>query len=141
VLKELPCEIVHLVTSSQERRDAGNPLFPINLTDLVLRHSSANHKRETIAWSKRRQASAERLAVFLVWRNYMNGRREKVRGSPTPAQVRGMLDHRVDVAELLERRLFVSRIQLPSRWGEYYSRTVNTRVLDRQRRHALRYAV
>jgi hypothetical protein len=76
-----------------------------------------------------------------VWRNYMKGRREKVRGSPTPAQARGMLDHRVDVAELLERRLFVSRIELPSRWAEYYGRTVSTRVLPRQRRHALRYAV
>jgi hypothetical protein len=52
-----------------------------------------------------------------------------------------MLDHRVDVAELLERRLFVSRIKLPSRWAEYYWRTVRTRVLPRQRRHALRYAV
>jgi hypothetical protein len=141
VFKKLLCEINHLVTSSKERRDAGNPLFPANLADMLVRHSSANHKRETIAWSKRRQASAERLAVFLVWRNYLNGRREKVRGSPTPAQARGMMDHRVDVAELLERRLFVSHIRLPARWEEYYRRTVSTRVLPRQRRHELRYAV
>jgi transposase-like protein len=140
-LRGLPCEVIHLVTSSRERRDGRNPLFPINLADLLLRHSSANHKRETIAWSKRRQASAERLAVFLVWRNYVKGRREKVRGSPTPAQVRGMLDHRLDVGELLERRLFVSRIALPERWQEYYWRTVRTRVLPRQRRHELKYAV
>ncbi len=141
VLRKLPCEIIHLVTSSKERRDAGNPLFPINLTDLLVRHSSANHKRETIAWSKRRQASAERLAVFLVWRNYMKGRREKARGSPTPAEARGMMDHRVDVAELLERRLFVSRIRLPERWREYYRRAVSTRVLAVERRHELKYAV
>jgi hypothetical protein len=44
------------------------------------------------------------------------------------------------VAELLERRLFVSRIELPSRWAEYYGRTVSTRVLPRERRHTLRYA-
>jgi len=31
--------------------------------DLWLRHGSANHKRETIAWSKRRQRAMERLAV------------------------------------------------------------------------------
>ena len=139
-MKGLPCEIIHLVTSSRERRDADNPLFPVNLADMLVRHSSANHKRETIAWSKRRQASSERLAVFLVWRNYMKGRREKVRGSPTPAQARGMLDHRVEVGELLERRLFVSQSRLPARWLEYYWRTVSTRVLPRQRRHALRYA-
>jgi hypothetical protein len=73
-IRQLACEVTHLVTSSRERRDARNRLFPVNLADMLLRHSSANHKRETIAWSKRRQASAERLAVFLVWRNYMKGR-------------------------------------------------------------------
>jgi hypothetical protein len=141
VIRDLPCEVIHLVTSSKERRNGGNPLFPINLLDTLIRHSSANHKRQTIAWSKRRQSSAERLAVFLVWRNYMNGRREKKRGSPTPAQARGMLDHRVGVPELLERRLFVSRCPLPVRWDQYYWKAVLTRVLPNQRRHALRYAV
>lgn len=140
-LRDLPCEITHLVTSSRDRRDAGNPLFPVNLADMMLRHSSANHKRETIAWSKRRQASAERLAIFLVWRNYMKGRREKARGSPTPAQARGTMDHRLDIRELLARRLFVSQIRLPERWLQYYWRTVETRVLPRQRRHELSYAM
>lgn len=139
-LRNLGCEITHLVTSSRERRDAGNPLFPINVADMLLRHSSANHRRETIAWSKRRQASAERLAVFLVWRNYLKGRREKARGSPTPAQARGLVDHRLSVGELLERRLFVGHAQLPERWRQYYWREVSTRVLERQRRHELRYA-
>ena len=63
-IRQLRCEVTHLVTSSKERRDARNRLFPVNLADMLLRHSSANHKRETIAWSKRRQASAERFAVF-----------------------------------------------------------------------------
>jgi transposase-like protein len=139
-IKALRCEVMHLVTSSKERRDANNRLFPVNLADLVLRHSSANHKRETIAWSKRRQASAERLAAFLVWRNYMKSRREKQPRGPTPAQARGSTDHRVTIDELLERRLFVSRTRLPQRWVEYYWRDVSTRALPRQRRHDLRYA-
>ena len=140
-IKQLSCEVIHRVTSSKDRRDAGNPLFPVNLLDGLVRHSSANHKRETIAWSKRRQASAERLAVFLVWRNYMKGRREKIRGSPTPAQARGSMDHRLDVQELLAGRIFVSRCRLPERWEQYYWRAVDTRALPRQRRHDLRYAM
>ena len=52
-----------------------------------------------------------------------------------------MLEHRLELAELLERRLFVSRIALPERWQEYYWRRVRTRVLARQRRHELKYAV
>jgi transposase-like protein len=141
-IRQLACRVRHLVTSSRARRDASNRLFPVNAADCLIRHSSANHKRETIAWSKRRQASSERLAVFVVWRNYMKGRREKVRGSPTPAQARGQMDHRVDVVELLSRRLFVSQIPLPAQWAEYYWRRVRTRALGpRQRCHALRYAV
>jgi hypothetical protein len=112
----------------------------VNLADMLLRHSSANHKRETIAWSKRRQASAERLAVFLVWRNYMKSRREKQPRGPTPAEARGAVDHRVTIGELLERRIFVSRSNLPARWVEYYWRMVNTRALPTQRRHELKYA-
>ncbi len=139
-LRNLGSEITHLVTSSRERRDAGNPLFPINLAAMLLRHSSANHRRETIAWSKRRQASAERLAVFLVWRNYLKGRTEKARGSPTPAQARGTLARRPSVKELLACRLFAGLTALPARWAEYYWRRVKTRALPRQRSHELRYA-
>ena len=47
--------IEHWVTSSKERRTLANPLFPVNLADLLLRHGSANHRRETIAFSKRRR--------------------------------------------------------------------------------------
>ncbi len=139
-IRSLGCTVTHLVTSSKERRDADNPLFPVNLADLLLRHSSANHKRETIAWSKRRQASAERLAVFLVWRNYMKSRREKKPGGPTPAEARGTLDHRVTIDELLVRRIFVRHIGLPVRWDAYYWRCIETRALPRQRRHELKYA-
>ncbi|MHB8079886.1 MAG: hypothetical protein ACYDIE_11610, partial [Candidatus Krumholzibacteriia bacterium] len=60
----LDCRINHRITSAKDRRDADNELFEVNLMDLVIRHSQANHKRETIAASKRRQASAERLAML-----------------------------------------------------------------------------
>jgi hypothetical protein len=43
-----------------------NPLFPVNLADLLLRHSSVNHKRETLAFSKRRQGALYRVAIWVV---------------------------------------------------------------------------
>ena len=46
----------HRITPGREHRDQHNSLWEVNLLDLLIRHSSANHKRETIAWSKRRQA-------------------------------------------------------------------------------------
>ena len=39
----------HETTSSRASRTPQNPLFPVNLADLLMRHCSAIHKRETIA--------------------------------------------------------------------------------------------
>ena len=134
------CTVVHDVTSSRAYRDRNNKLWEVNLLDVLIRHCGANHRRETIAWSKRRQASAERLGVFLVWRNYMKGRREKVRGSPTPAMARGMTDHHYAVDDVLGGRIFRTLVALPPRWRAYYKRTVTTRALGSHREHNLKYA-
>ena len=61
--------LLHQVTKSTAHRDPHNPLFAVNLLDLLIRHGGANHKRETIAFSKRRQGAAYRLAILQVWRN------------------------------------------------------------------------
>ena len=139
-LRRVPCRIRHDITSSKARRTRSNPLWEVNLLDLLIRHSNANHKRETIAWSKRRQASAERLAILAVWRNYMKGRREKVRGSPTPAMTRGMTRHVYQVDDILAGRIFREHVVLPPRWSQYYQRTVETRALGPHRYHTLKYA-
>ncbi len=139
-MRGLAPRIHHLTTASKERRDSHNPLWEVNLGDLLIRHCSANHKRETIAWSKRRQASAERLAIFLVWRNYVKGRREKVRGSPTPAMARGMLEHPLAIEDILQERLFPTRVALPPRWACYYRRVIETRGLRGQRERLRQYA-
>jgi len=139
-LQRVPCHIRHDVTSSRARRNRSNPLWEANLVDLLIRHSGANHRRETIAWSKRRQASAEHLTVFLVWRNYMKGRREKIRGSPTPAMVRGMTTRVYKVDDILAGRIFHEHVKLPPRWSMYYERAVETRALGPHRRHTLKYA-
>jgi len=139
-MTQLKTEISHRVTPGSRHRDKNNSLWVVNLLDLLIRHSSANHKRETIAWSKRRQASAERLMILLVWRNYMKGRREKDRRSPTPAMERGMMDRPLAVSELFSRRIFRTHCKLPPRWVEYYDRRVETRALARNRRHELTMA-
>jgi hypothetical protein len=138
-IRRLACRIEHRVTPSRERRDADNPLFEINLLDMLIRHSQANHRRETIAASKRRQGSADRLAVFLVWRNYVKYRWEK-RCRQTPAMLKGMLDRPWRVADVLKERLFRTRIALSGRWDQYYRRAVLTPALPNNRRHQLTYA-
>jgi len=129
----------HTVTSSRRSRTVHNPLFAVNLADLLIRHSSANHKRETIAFSKRRQSAAERLAILLVWRNTMKSFSEK-RQDASPAQRLGLLPRRLQVEDVLSRRLFPTRIELPPRWAAYYWREIPTRAIASPARHRAHYA-
>jgi len=130
----------HRATSSRASRTPRNPLFAVNLVDLLLRHSSANHKRETISFSKRRQSAAERLAIFLVWRNYQKSFSERRRDA-TPAMRLGLLPGRSTTEELLRRRIFPTRVVLPERVARYYWRLVVTRRIPHGRVHALRFAM
>ncbi len=131
--------VTHRTISSRAARTATNPLFPINLLDLLIRHNGANHKRETIAFSKRRASAAYRLAVFAVWRNWVQPFSER-KGGPTPAMRLELVDRRLDVAEILERRLFPSRVLLPKRWRTYYEKRLATRALLKNSVHRLKYA-
>jgi len=139
-LKRLRAKVTHHVTPGKDHRGVHNPLFPVNLLDLLIRHCQSGHKRETIAFAKRRAASAERLAIFVVWRNYIKGRREKKRGSPTPAMCRGMAARPLRADELLSRRIFYDHVRLPGRWRQYYRRLIRTRALGQHRTHQLSYA-
>jgi transposase-like protein len=130
-LRGLPhLQVNHHTISSRAARTPRNPLFPINLLDLLIRHSSANHKRETIAFSKRRQSAAERLWVLLVWRNYIKCFSERKRDA-TPAMRLGITDHKLQEREVLAQRIFPSHVTLPDRWARYYWREVNTRMISR----------
>ena len=133
-------EIRHETISSKASRTPRNPLFPANLADLLLRHDGANHKRETIAFSKRRQGAMYRAAIWCVWRNYMKSRSEKRRDAPPAVQI-GVASERLTVNALLSARRFPWRQPL-SRWLErcYFAR-IPTRRLARCREHRLTYAV
>jgi transposase-like protein len=131
--------ITHVVVSSRARRDKGNPLWEVNLLDLIVRHASANHRRETLAWSKRRQGSTYRLAILTVWRNWIQDRWVK-RPGRTPAMEAGIAQRPLTVREVLQERLFIDQIALSPRWEAYYWSRVETPALGRNRRHELKYA-
>ena len=124
----------HETTSSKESRTARNPLFPVNLADLLLRHSSANHKRETIAFSKRRQGAMYHAAIWLVWRNYVKSRSENRKDEP-PAVVLGLISKRLGVKGILRDRLFPDEAKLGSWLGRCYEGRIPTRRLRRNRVH------
>ncbi len=132
--------IRHVTTSSKEPRTAHNPLFPVNLADLLLRHSSANHKRETIAFSKRRQGALYRAAIWVVWRNYVKSRSERKRDDP-PAVAIGVESRRLTVREILVARRFPWRRPLRGWLERCYFARIPTRAIGRVREHRAVYAV
>jgi len=121
-------------------RTTQNPLFPVNQADLLLRHSSANHKRETIAFSKRRQGALYRLAIFVVWRNYIKSRSENRRDAP-PAKVLGLIKKRLSVKQVLKTRIFPHRAKLSGWLSECYFGRIETRAIEKCVHHQARYAV
>jgi hypothetical protein len=133
--------IDHRITHSTVRRTCRNPLFPVNLADLLLRHGSANHRRETIAFSKRRQAAMGRMAVATVWRNWLKKRRENG-PEQSAAMWLGLVDRLLSWREVLRRRLFPAHADLPAPWTTYYWGKVKTVVFgERQVAHTCRYAI
>jgi transposase-like protein len=131
--------IDHEQTSSRALRTPRNPLFAVNLLDLLLRHNGANHKRETIAFSRRRQGAIERAMLLLLWRNFIKPVSER-RGGGTPAMRLDLMARPQTIEEVLRRRLFPGRVELPDRWRVYYRREVPTRRIRHPTRHRLKLA-
>ncbi len=131
---------VHRRTSSKEARTPMNPLFAINTSDLLIRHSSANHKRETIAFSKRRQSALYRLAIWAVWRNYMKDRSEN-RKRGTPAKALGLVKRALRLDQVLARRLFPDRTGVTAWLETCYFGRIPTRAIERCAVHDSSYAI
>jgi len=138
--RRLPHSITHATCSSRRCRTRNNPLFAVDLLDLLIRHGSSNHKRETIAFSKRRQSALERIAVLQVWRNYQKRLSERRRDSLTPAQALGLRTRALTQDELLYRRLFPHRVGLPASLALVYWRQVATRQIPNGTVHDLKHA-
>ncbi len=133
-------EVLEVVLADQDKATVYSDDHRANRRSIKTLPNKINHRRETIAWSKRRQASAERLPLLLVWRNCIKRRREKSSGSPTPAMERGLMKRPLQIDKLFYSRIFRTRCELPPRWAEYYDRRVETRALERTRRHELKLA-
>jgi len=125
-----------------EPRTDQHPSYPRalkRLRHLGIRHNGSNHKRETIAYSKRRASAAYRMALFLVWRNWVRLFSER-RGGPSSAMRLGIAERLVSVPDLLKNRLFPSRIALPERWRIHYRKELPKRAIPRGTSYELKYA-
>ena len=133
----------HRVTSGRDPRTPWNPLFEVNLSDLILRHTGSHLKRETIAFSRRRQAALEKAAMWAVHRNFMQPRRARwKRTDPTPAMLVGVARKRLTFEEIYGERIFPDEAILPPALRRQEKREIRTAALEgRDRLHLKRYAI
>ena len=115
-------------------------MFPVDRLHGLLRHSSANHKRETIAFGRRTNALIERGYVFAAWRNFSKGRSERKGDKTTPAMTLGLTDEPWSWERMLARRLFVDRVTMPPGMMKAYRREWITPALGHNAQHTLKRA-
>ncbi len=125
---------------SLEARVRDRHMFPVDLLHGLMRHSCAHHRRETIAFGRRVNALLERGFLLAAWRNFVKGRSERRRDTPTPAMELGLAAERWSWKRLLAQRLFPSRLDVPDAWMRIYRREWTIPALGNTTRHTLKRA-
>lgn len=118
-------------------RDAA--MFSMDLLHLLVRHSSAHHKRETVAFGRRVNALMERIFLLALWRNFVKQRSER-RKTDTPAMSLGIAQAPWSWERVFAKRLFPWRQVLPTEWSTLYWRDLISPGGRRQVPHRLKRA-
>ena len=90
------------------RRDSA--MFSVDLLHKLLRHSQAHHRRETIAFGRKRANVLGRAALFAVWRNFIKRVTERRPCKTTPGMRIGLTSRAWVWTEVLAERLFPARV-------------------------------
>jgi transposase-like protein len=125
---------------SREALARNAAMFPVDQLHRLLRHSDANHKRETIAFGRRANAILLRCFLFIVWRNFIKDRSERKPTGTSPAMKLGLAIGRWNWEIALSRRLFADRLEVPKRWMRLYRQEMQTPAVGVNRVHSLRNA-
>ena len=111
-------------------------MAPTDQLHQFMRHTCADHKRETIAFGRRLEAIVLRIFLTTVWKNFVKGRSERRPDRTTPAMAIGLTDAPWSWRKLLAQRLFPAREPVPDAWLAIYRRTWNGASPRFSRKHA-----
>ena len=112
-----PDRIEHRVFANPDRgneagravaRTRDREMFAVDLLHKIIRHSQAHHRRETIAFGRKRASVLGRAAILAVWRNMIKRVSERRPAEKTPAMRLGLTDRVWSWRDLLAKRIFVA---------------------------------
>lgn len=131
----------HRTVSSTLRRDALNPLRPVNALHGYMRHAKRELVRETIAFAKTAAGLLERAWIFLVVRNYTKGISEHTVADArqTPAMLLKLAEQPLDGAALFGQRRFPRRVGLPEDRRSAYLGTFRARPHENVKPYIYKY--
>ena len=95
---------------STRARARDRAMFAVDLLHKLLRHSQAHHRRETIAFGRKRASVLGRAALFAVWRNMIKLVSERRPTRLTPAMRLGLTSRPWTWGEVFAERLFKRRV-------------------------------
>ena len=95
---------------------------PVDQLHQLIRHTCADHKRETIAFGRRLVSIVGRQFLVAVWKNFVKGRSERRPDRTTPAMRLGLAEAPWTWSRVLSERLFPRRENLPGPWLPYLQR-------------------
>jgi hypothetical protein len=111
-------------------------MFPVDQLHQLLRHTCADHKRETIAFGRRIESIIGRAHLMAVWKNFIKGRSERRPDRTTPAMRVGLTRSRWRWERLLSRRLFPARERLTDTAALIYGKQWTKGLPKLARKHA-----
>jgi hypothetical protein len=94
---------------SKEAIARDEAMFPVDQLHQLLRHTCADHKRETISFGRRLESIVGRMHLIAVWKNFIKARSERKPDRSTPAMRLGLADGTWEWRRVLSRRLFPAR--------------------------------
>ena len=111
-------------------------MFPVDQLHQLIRHSCADHKRETIAFGRRLESILGRAHLIAVWKNFVKYRSERKPDPTTPAMKIGLADAPWRWQRLLTRRLFLKRIRTPDSASRVYWKRWTSHLPRLEMKHA-----
>lgn len=121
---------------SEEAKLRDWAMFPADQLHQLIRHTCADHKRETIAFGRRLEAIIGRAHLVAVWKNFIKRRTERRPDRSTPAMRLGLAEERWEWGRVFTRRLFPSREKLSKSARSLYWKRWTPSMPPFQRRHA-----
>jgi hypothetical protein len=121
---------------SPEARERDRAMFPVDQLHQLLRHSCADHKRETIAFGRRLESILGRAHLLAVWKNFIKCRSERRPDRTTPAMRLGLTETRWRWERILSRRLFFTKERLSESTRALYLKGWTKRLPELALKHA-----